>query len=185
MDDITIIELYFSRSENAISETAIKYGKYCYTIANNILSNNEDAEESVNDTYLAAWNVMPPQRPTVLATFLGKITRYISIDRWKARNAAKRGGGEVTFVLEELESCIPSRDSTEQVFEQKELTNSLNLFLNSLPATERNVFVRRYWCLEPVQQIADCFGFTRSKTASMLYRTRNKLRKHLIEEGFI
>ena len=99
MDDNAIIELYWERSENAISETATKYGGYCYTIAYNILANNEDSEESVNDTWLAAWNTMPPRRPKLLAAFLGKMTRYISLDRWKNRTAAKRGGGEVPPVL--------------------------------------------------------------------------------------
>ena len=106
MDDQEIIDLYFQRSENAISETASKYGGYCYSIAYNILTNNEDAEESVSDTYLAAWNAMPPRRPSILATFLGKITRRLSIDRWRSRNAYKRGGGEIILALEELEDCV-------------------------------------------------------------------------------
>ena len=184
MDDNAIIELYFSRSESAISETANKYGRYCYSIANNILDNKEDSEESVNDTYLAAWNTMPPQRPSVLATFLGKLTRYISLDKWKARNAGKRGGGEVTLALDELDGCISSKENTEQAFEQKELLRSVNQFLGALPQTERNIFVCRYWYLDPVQQIADRHGFSLSKTASMLRRTREKLRKHLAKEGF-
>lgn len=184
MDDKAIVELYFARSEKAISETAIKYGGYCYRIANNILSNKEDSEESVNDTYLAAWNNMPPRHPSVLATFLGKITRNISLDRWKSRSAYKRGGGEVTLALEELSECISSGESTEQVAEKRELLRCINWFLNELPEIERNMFVLRYWYLEPVQQIADHYGFTLSKTASMLRRTREKLSKQLKKEGF-
>lgn len=184
MDDKAIVELYFARSEKAISETAIKYGGYCYRIANNILSNKEDSEESVNDTYLAAWNNMPPRRPSVLATFLGKITRNISLDRWKSRSAYKRGAGEVTLALEELSECISSGESTEQVAEKRELLRCINWFLNELPEIERNMFVLRYWYLEPVQQIADHYGFTLSKTASMLRRTREKLSKQLKKEGF-
>ena len=184
MDDKAIVELYFARSEKAIFETANKYGGYCYSIANNILSNKEDAEESVNDTYLAAWNNMPPRHPSVLATFLGKITRYISLDRWKSRSAYKRGGGEVTLALEELDEFLSSGESTEEVVEKKELVRSINRFLDNLPETERNMFVCRYWYLDPVQQIADRYGFTRSKTASMLRRTREKLCKQLKKEGF-
>lgn len=184
MDDKAIVELYFARSEKAISETAIKYGGYCYSIANNILSNKEDSEESVNDTYLAAWNNMPPRQPSILATFLGKITRYISLDRWKSRSAYKRGGGEVTLALEELDEFLSSGESTEQTFEKKELLRSINRFLDNLPETERNLFVCRYWYLDPVQQIADRYGFTLSKTASMLRRTREKLCKQLKKEGF-
>lgn len=184
MDDKAIVELYFARSEKAISETANKYGGYCYSIANNILSNKEDSEESVNDTYLAAWNNMPPRHPSILATFLGKITRYISLDRWKSRSAYKRGGGEVTLALEELDEFLSSGESTEEVVEKKELIRSINRFLDNLPETERNLFVCRYWYLDPVQQIADRHGFTLSKTASMLRRTREKLCKQLKKEGF-
>ncbi len=184
MDDKAIVELYFARSEQAISETANKYGGYCYSIANNILSNNEDSEESVNDTYLAAWNNMPPRHPSILATFLGKITRYISLDRWKSRSAYKRGGGEVTLALEELDEFLSRGESTEEVVEKKELIRSINRFLDNLPETERNLFVCRYWYLDPVQQIAARYGFTLSKTASMLRRTREKLCKQLKKEGF-
>ena len=184
MDDKAIVELYFARSEKAISETANKYGGYCYSIANNILSNKEDSEESVNDTYLAAWNNMPPRHPSILATFLGKITRYISLDRWKSRSAYKRGGGEVTLALDELDECLASGESTEEAVEKKELIRSINRFLDNLPETERNLFVCRYWYLNPVQEIADRYGFTLSKTASMLRRTREKLCKQLKKEGF-
>lgn len=184
MDDSAIVELYFARSEQAISETAAKYGGYCYRIANNILSSKEDSEESVNDTYLAAWNTMPPQHPSILATFLGKITRYIALDRWKSRSAYKRGGGEVSLALEELDACISSGESTEQAFEKKELLRCINRFLDDLPDTQRNIFVCRYWYLDPVQQIADRYGFTLSKTASILRRTREKLCNHLKKEGF-
>ena len=184
MDDKAIVELYFARSERAISETANKYGGYCYSIANNILSNKEDSEESVNDTYLAAWNNMPPRHPSILATFLGKITRYISLDRWKSRSAYKRGGGEVTLALEELDEFLSSGESTEEVVEKKELIRSINRFLDNLPETERNLFICRYWYLDPVQQIADRYGFTLSKTASMLRRTREKLCNQLKKEGF-
>lgn len=183
MDDKAIIDLYWTRSENAISETAAKYGGYCYTIAYNILSNREDSEESVNDTYLAAWNTMPPRRPSVLAAFLGKMTRYISLDHWKKRSRLKRGGGETELCLEELEGCISGTESIEYEMIRKETLASVNKFLDTLPETERKVFLCRYWYLDPVADIAQRFGFTESKTASMLHRTRGKLQKHLTKEG--
>lgn len=183
MDDQAIIELYCERSEDAISKTAAKYGGYCYTIAYNILSNNEDAEESVNDTWLAAWNTMPPRRPKLLAAFLGKMTRYISLDRWKNRTARKRGGGEVPLVLEELEECISGEDSVEKEYLQKEFAKSLNQFVENLPDVERKVFLCRYWYMDSIETIAERFGFSESKVASMLHRTRGKLRKMLEQEG--
>lgn len=183
MDDKAIIDLYWARSENAVSETAAKYGAYCYTIAYNILSNREDAEESVNDTYLAAWNTMPPKRPSVLAAFLGKMTRYISLDHWKKRSRLKRGGGEIDLCLDELKGCVSGQESTEDTAIRKEAITAVNLFLDQLPETERKVFICRYWYMEPVAKIARRFGFTESKTASMLHRTREKLQKHLVKEG--
>ena len=183
MDDQAIIELYWERSEDAISKTAAKYGGYCYTIAYNILSNNEDAEESVNDTWLAAWNTMPPRRPKLLAAFLGKMTRYISLDRWKNRTARKRGGGEVPLVIEELEECISGEDSVEKEYLQKEFAKSLNQFVEDLPDVERKVFLCRYWYMDSIETIAERFGFSESKVASMLHRTRGKLRKMLEQEG--
>lgn len=182
MDDKAIMDLYWARSENAISETASKYGAYCYTIAYNILSNREDSEESVNDAYLAAWNTMPPKRPSRLAAYLGKITRYISLDRWKQRSRLKRGGGEVPLCLEELEGCLSGRESLEDSLIRKETLACVNRFLEELPETERKVFLCRYWYFDPVAQIAERFGFSQSKVLSMLHRTREKLGKFLTKE---
>ena len=184
MDDQNIIALYWARSETAISETAQKYGGYCFSIAKNILTNHEDAEESVNDTYLTAWNAMPPRRPSILATFLGKITRRLAIDRWRYRNAYKRGGGEVTLALDELEDCA-SQDSLEKAMDRKELAAAFNSFLESLPETERLVFLSRYWYLDPISDIAEHFGFSVSKVTSMLRRTRVKLRQALEKEELL
>lgn len=183
MDDNQIIDLYWARSENAIAETASKYGAYCHSIANNILNDPQDAEESVNDTYLAAWNTMPPKRPSLLAAFLGKITRYISLDRWKQRSRLKCGGGEVPLCLEELEDCVSGRESTEDAVLRKELLSGINCFLEKLPPMERKVFLCRYWYLDSVQEIAQRFGFSQSKTASMLHRIRGKLNRYLEKEG--
>lgn len=185
MEDAEIIELYFQRSESAISQTASKYGKYCYQIAYHILSSREDSEESVNDTYFAAWKTMPPRKPNVLSAFLGKLTRYISLDRWKNRSAQKRGGGEVTLSLDELEECIAGGNSPEKEVDRKELLRYLNRFLDSLPEIQRKVFVCRYWYLESIPEIAARFGFSESKVTAMLHRLREKLRAKLQLEGLL
>lgn len=184
MDDSAIVQLYFDRSEDAISETDRKYGPYCYTIAHNILANKEDAEESVSDTYLAAWNTMPPRRPSILSTFLGKITRRLSIDRWRIRTAYKRGGGELPLALDELSECVSGGETPEQTLMRRQLALRFNQFLQGLPETERSVFLCRYWYVDSIAQIAAQFGFTESKVTSMLHRTRGKLRTWLQKEGW-
>mgnify|MGYP004635674027 FL=1 len=185
MDDQSIVALFWDRSEQAIAETDRKYGAYCYSIAYHALANSEDAEESVSDTYMAAWNQLPPHRPSILATFLGKITRRISINRWKAKNTAKRGGGQITLTLEELDDCVDGKQNIERAYESHELVWAFNRFLETLPETERDVFLRRYWFFDSIADIAESFGFTQSKVTSMLYRTRGKLRKQLEKEGFL
>lgn len=183
MEDSRIIELYFQRSEEAISETAVKYGSYCFSIANNILVNREDAQETVNDTYLGAWRAIPPHKPVSLAAFLGKITRRIAINRYDAGRAAKRGGGEVPLALEELTACIPAGWGPEQELEAAELSRLLNRFVRELPEAERRVFVLRYWYLDSVSDVARQCGFSQSKVKTMLFRTRKKLRTVLEKEG--
>ena len=185
MEDAQIVELYWQRQEQAIQATDQKYGTYCQTIAYNILYNREDAQECVSDTYLAAWKNMPPHRPKILSTFLGKITRRISLTRWVRANRQKRGGGEVPLALEELSGCIPSGETVENALERKELAKLLNRFLAELPEAERDVFVSRYWFLAPVKQIAQQFGISESKVKSMLFRTREKLRCRLTQEGLL
>ena len=177
MEDQGILELFFARSEQAIAETDRKYGGYCYSIAYNILSSKEDSEESVSDTYLAAWNLIPPRKPNFLNAFLGKITRHISIDRWRKLNARKRGGKETILALEELGECTASSD-IEAAIAQRELARILNDFLETLPETER-------WYLDSIEAIVHTTGFTQSKVTSMLHRTRGKLRKRLSEEGYV
>ena len=183
MEDLQIVDLYFDRNESAIDETERKYGKYLYTIANNILSSNRDSEEAVNDTYLGAWRSIPPHRPQRLSTYLGKITRRISLEKWKFYHTQKRGGGEVALALEELEDCIPGGETPEQVLEMKELTARINCFLKMLPVTEQRVFINRYWYLTPIKRIARDFGYSESKVKSMLSRTRGKLKAYLQKEG--
>jgi len=185
VDDASIVQLYWERSERAISETDAKYGTYCYSIAYNALANVEDAEESVSDTYMAAWNKLPPHRPTSLAAFLGKITRYISINRWKARNTAKRGGGEIVLTLEELSECVDGKQDVAGAYEYGEMVRSFGRFLDTLPVMQRDIFLRRYWFFDSIADIAEGYGFTQSKVTSMLHRTRGRLRKHLEEEGYL
>lgn len=183
MEDCKIVDLYWTRSECAIAETARKYGNYCYAIAYNILSNAEDADESVNDTYLGAWNSMPPHRPSILRTFLGKITRRISLKKWRDKNRMKRGGGEVALALDELNECIPSGCCVEDEIIVRELSEILNRFISELPETERQVFLCRYWYLDSIEKISLDFNFSSSKIKSMLHRTRAKLRSYLEQEG--
>ena len=183
MEDAHIVDLYWQRSENAVAETASKYGRYCYSIAYNILTNHNDAEESVNDTYLGAWNSMPPHRPTILSTFLGKITRRTAIKKWQREHAAKRGGGDIVIALEELEDCVPAGRSMEQEIETDELGKVIDEFVMLLPLTERNIFICRYWYLDPISEICRQFGFSNSKVKSMLHRTRKKLRAYLERKG--
>ena len=140
MDDLKIIELYFKRNEQAIKETDIKYGKLCHSISFNILKNREDSEECVNDTYLKAWQTIPPQYPSKLSTYLGKITRNLALNRYKYYNRQKRGEGQTELVLDELLECVPAAESTEQAVEEKILVEVLNRFLNDLPEEKMKIF---------------------------------------------
>ena len=185
MEDARIVDLYWARSERAIGETSTKYGKYCYSIAYGILTNAEDADESVNDTYLKAWDSIPPHRPTVLSAFLGKITRRISIDKWRSRNAGKRGNGEIVLALDELSECVPSTNSVENAVEMAELEQVIDSFVMSLPAVERRVFICRYWYLDSVNEICQQFSFSHGKVTMMLHRTRGKLLLYLKKESVI
>lgn len=182
MDDSQILDLYFSRSEAAIKETAQKYGGYCYKIAYGILANREDSEESVNDAYLSAWNSIPPRKPAKFSTFLGKLTRNISIDRWRKASAKKRGNGEVDIALDELSECVSGQQSVEDAVMQKEVVACLNRFLVSLSEDERSVFLCRYWYVNSLDEIADKTGFSVGKIKSILHRTRSRLSRQLDKE---
>ena len=185
MEDEKIIDLYFERNESAISETAEKYGNYLYKIAFNILSDNEDSEESVNDTYMSAWNTIPPEKPNVFSAFLSKITRYISLNRYRAGKAEKRGGGEIDAAFEEIEECVPDKSNIYDEIETKELAEIISDYLKKLPETERKIFVCRYYYLDSLSDISKQFGFSKSKVASMLHRTRKKILSHLEKEGVL
>ena len=148
MEDTAILELYWARDEQAIAETQKSYGKYCYSIAYHILHDREDTEECLNDTWMRAWNAIPPKKPNRLELFLGTITRNLSFDRWKAKNAQKRGNGIMDTTLDELAECIPAAHNTEEAVEAAELERSINAFLHTLSEQECNVFLRRYWFVE-------------------------------------
>lgn len=184
MDDNGIIQMYWDRNDQAISATSEKYGHYCKAIAKNILNNEEDAEECVNDTYFNAWNAMPTHWPEQLATFLGKITRNLSFNRYKHNHAQKRGGGEITLVLDELADCVSDMDDVEKIIDLQELTKAINSFIKSLPTEKCNIFVRRYWYAESISEIARDYGMLQGNVSKTLERVRKKLKAYLTERGF-
>ncbi len=183
MDDDMIIGLYEARSEQAICETAKKYGRYCHRIAYGILRSDEDAEECVNDTFLRAWNAIPPKHPARLQTFLGKITRNLALNRWEKLSAEKRGAGQVPAILDELEQCVPAGKDTAYADDDMVIRDVLDRFLRGLPTETRRIFVRRYWYLCSIKEIAEECGVSESKAAVTLYRTRAKLKTMLEKEG--
>ena len=184
MEDEKIVELYFERNEQAILETANKYGNYCMSIAKNILGNKEDSEECVNDTYLNTWNSIPPHRPKMLSTFVGKIVRNLAFNRYKYNRAEKRGGGELPLVLDELAECVSGDDNVFDTYIMNKLTNSINDFLASLSEDKRNIFIRRYWYTESINEIAKSYGKETQTITMMLKRIRTKLHNYLIERGY-
>ena len=182
MDDKAIVDLYWARNEAAITETANKYERYLMKIAWNILADREDSEESVNDTYLHAWNAMPPQRPSILRAFLGRITRNLALNRYERDHAEKRGKGETAAVLDELSECVPDR-AAEIREEGMLLREVLDRFLEGMKPEERKLFVGRYWYLRPVKELAEAYGFSESKVKMTLLRSREKLKQALLQEG--
>ena len=183
MKDEELIEQLFTRDESALEEVSKKYGRYCRSIAKNILRNDEDAEECLNDTWLAAWDSIPPNRPTNLSAYLGRITRNLSLNRIRRDNTEKRGSGETALVLEELEGCIPAGNTVEEAMDEALLVSAIEDFLREQYPERRNIFVRRYWYLSPIKDIAKEYGMSRSKITSLLFRMRNELRAHLEKEG--
>ena len=183
MEDQGIIDLYWARSEQAIAESETKYGTFCRAIARNILRQEEDAEECVNDTWLHAWNAMPPQRPSVLSAFFGKITRNLSLDRWRHSRASKRGGPQVEVALEELEHCLPAPGRPEERLEERETAALISRFLREQSDLDRNLFLRRYWYLDSISALAKRFHLSEGQTKSRLHRIRLRLREALVREG--
>ncbi len=183
MTDQGIIQLYWARDERAIEETDLAYGKYCRTISCTILGSSEDAEECVNDTYLHTWNAIPPKKPDKLSAFLGRICRNLSIDRIRKKSARKRGGSEWTAALEELEPFVPGGDDPEKNMEDAELAQSLEAFVRGLPERDQALFLRRYYFLQPIAEVAEGCGMRENAAKVALYRIREKLKKHLEREG--
>lgn len=184
MDDSAIIELFWQRDNRAISETAEKYGAYCFKISQNILKDFSDSEENVNDTYYKAWNSIPPVRPKIMSAYLGRIARNLALNKYKARHAEKRAGDEFAASLSELELCTPSSINLEEEAQINELGRIISQFLHEQKPEIRAVFVCRYFNCDSVEDIAKKFGFSQSKVKSVLMRTRMKLRLHLEKEGY-
>ena len=184
MEDTKIIQLYWDRDETAISETANKYGNYCTSISRNILENEEDVKECVNDTYLHAWNSMPPHRPNILSIFLGKIARNLSFNKYKHLHTKKRGGSEISAVLDELEECVSGKIDVEQEIEYQELVKIIDDFLHSLSTQKRSIFICRYWYNDSIIDIAKQFHMKENAVSMTLRRTRIKLQQYLTERGY-
>ena len=185
MEDSRIIDLYWRREETAIDHTEKKYGKYLRTVAYNILADREDSKESVSDTYLAAWESMPPHRPDSLSAYLSKLTRRISIDLFRKRTSQKRGGGEYALSIDELDSCLSGGNTTELAVDRQLLTDAIAAYLRCITPEARNVFLCRYYYLDPVKTIAGYFRISESKVKILLHRTRQGLWEHLQKEGFV
>lgn len=185
MDDREILDLYWQKNETAIRESNQKYGPYCFSIAERILDSREDAEECVNDTWFNVWNAIPPQRPNKFRLFLAKITRNLAFNRFQARSAQKRGGGEIVLVLEELAECLADETDVEGTLEAKDLEACIRRFVRGLSERDGNVFVRRYFFTESVAEIAQRYHLTENNVMVLLSRTRKKLKMQLIKEGFI
>ncbi len=185
MDDAAIVALFWARDERAIPAAAEKCGVYCASIAGNILPDRRDAEECVSDTYLQAWNAMPPQRPAVLPAFLGRITRNLALNRLRSAAAQKRGGGEAEAVFEELQHIVSDRDTPADALDRQELVAVINDFLAALPETKRRIFVCRYWYFESVPDIAARFALSENRVSVTLHRLRAQLRRCLSERSFM
>lgn len=184
MEDARIVQLYWDRDEQAIPATADKYGSYCTSIAKNILGSYEEAEECVNDTYLHAWNSMPPNRPSILSTFLGKITRNLSLNRFKHNTADKRGGGELPVVLDELSELVSGNNGVEQEISRKELVKAIDAFLDTLSPEKRSIFICRYWYADSISRIARRHRLNEGAVSMTLNRLRLRLHNYLLERGF-
>lgn len=186
MEDTKIIDLYWKRDESAIQETVNAYGRYCRTIAFNILGIEEDVQECLNDTWLGAWNSIPPARPDCLSAFLGKITRNLAISRYRAAHARKRTGDRLSESLDELGECVQaSADNVSQAVDRHALENAINTYLDTVSEKQRKLFVRRYFYMDSVAEIAEMYGLGQSDVKVTLLRMRRSLRKVLEEEGLM
>lgn len=184
MEDEKIVSLYWDRDERAIQETEDKYDRYLTKIAYNILNNMDDSRESVNDTYLAAWDSMPPHRPSVLSAYLAKLTRRISIDCFRYRTRDKRMASEYAISLSELGDSVSGGNTTEEIVNVKLLADSIGIYLRLQSEEARTAFIGRYYFLDPIKEVAAYCGMSESKVKSLLHRTRVGLKKYLEQEGF-
>jgi RNA polymerase sigma-70 factor (ECF subfamily) len=184
MEDTVIIALYWERNERAIEETREKYGSYCYGIAMNLLHSPEDAEETVSDTWHAAWNAIPPEKPSSLRAWLGRVVRNLSLSRWNREHRKKRDPG-ITELLSELEDCLPSPVTVESALEEKDLAAALDAWLGKLSREDRRLFLRRYWYGTPLQQLAKERGLSPARLAQKMLRLRRSLKTALEKEGII
>lgn len=185
MEDRELIGLYNTRSQSAVAATMDKYGRLCRSIAMNILGDEGDAEECVNDAYLAVWNSIPPNQPAELSAYIGKIVRNLALNRRRAQSAQKRGGGQYDLAYEELESILSGGRTTEEAVDRRRLAEALDAFLAGLPEMKRRIFMQRYWWFRPVADIAAETGYSQSKVKMILLRLRAQLRGQLEEEGLL
>ncbi len=183
MEDERIIELYFERSEAAIAQTALKYGAYLGRIAWNVLRDPSDCEECVNDAYMKTWNAIPPARPSSLKSFIGRIARNLAIDRYNSNNAGKRGGGEIALCLDELAECVASREDPEAALSHEELVKLINGYLAGKDEQSVRMFIRRYWYMDSISDVAAKCGCSDSKVKTTLFRMRGELKALLEREG--
>ena len=184
MEDRQIVDLYWARSEVAITETDKKYGRYCHYIAYQILCDDMDAEEIVNDTYLKTWNTVPPNHPDPLKSYVGMISSQLALNRYEEKSTARRGGGKIPLIFHELDECLADEEASADMAESIVLRDLLNRFIWSLPKKTRNIFVRRYWYASSLAEIAEEYGMRESAVAMLMFRTRQKLREFLQKEGF-
>ena len=184
LHDKEIIDLYFDRDQSAITESERKYGKMCLSVSLRILNNKEDAEECVADTWLAAWNAIPPQKPAKLGAFFARIVRNISVDRLRAQNTEKRGGGEIAIILDELDECLVGQ-SAEDAYMEKETVEAINAFLKKLPKKERDTFILRYYHAYSVKEISELTGYGDNYVRAVLSSARNKLKDFLNKRGLL
>ena len=182
--DSEIIELFNLRDERAISAAGSKYGRYCTAVAMNVLGNRQDAEECLNDALLKAWESIPPAKPDNLPGYLAKITKNISLNRYRSTHTEKRGSGDIDSVYEELSECVPDKNNVERNYEHKELIEAINAFLAKLSADKRDIFVLRYWYCMSVSEAAAHVGVSENRAAVELFRIRKKLIKYLEKRGF-
>lgn len=183
MNDEQIIDLFFARSELAITETKDKYGNYCHYIAFNVLRNYEDSEECVNDTFLQAWNSIPPNKPSILKSFLGKITRNLALNKHKYNTAQKRNSEHLEQLIKDLSDCLPENEDPSQFVEDSFVVDCMNCFLSGQKERTRKMFIRRYWYMDSIQEIANAFGISESNVKMTLLRTRTSLKAFLEKEG--